>query len=387
MKLGLALALLASPASGQGGALRFDGAGDICSVQNTSGDFDLGSAITVEAWVQIDAAQAGGQMVSGQTLGGGGAWFLGGGIGQPTTAIFGVSTPATDSVQAPGEIVPGPTWKHFAGTFDGTEMLFFVNGVQVAQRTHPSPGSASNVLQLIFGRFPNATATLYFAGAMDEVRIWAVTRTPAEILASYAVQLTGSEPGLVGYYKFDEAGGDDILDSSTRGNHGVLGATPGAGSDDPTRILSGAPVGPGTLGTAYCLANPNSTGVPGVLTASGSPLVTSNDVTLAADDLPLNAFGFFLASRTQGFTANPAGSQGNLCLGGSIGRYVGPGQIQNSGTTGAISLVLNLSQTPTPTGLVVVVPGETWNFQAWHRDAVGASATSNFTNGLSIAFN
>jgi hypothetical protein len=115
--------------------------------------------------------------------------------------------------------------------------------------------------------------------------------------------------------------------------------------------------------------------------------VASNDVTLTAEDLPLNAFGFFLASRTQGFIQNPAGSQGNLCLGGSIGRYVGPGQIQNSGGAGSISLVLDLAQTPTPTGLVAVVAGETWNFQGWHRDAVAGNATSNFTNGLSIAFN
>jgi hypothetical protein len=375
------------PVTAQGGALRFDGAGDICSVQNAIGDFDLAGAMTIECWIQLDAAQSGGGMVSGQTSGGGGAWILGGGIGQPTSAIFAVSTPATDSASAPTELIPGPTWTHLTGTFDGTEMLLYANGVQVAQRTHPSPGQASSVLQLIFGRFPNATATLYFAGAMDEVRIWNVVRTPAEILANYNVQLAAPQVGLVGYYKFDEPSGDVILDSSGRGNDGVLGAALGAGTDDPTREVSGAPVGPGGLGGAYCMANPNSTGVVGVLTASGSASVASNDVTLMAEDLPLSAFGYFLASQLQAFTPNPAGSQGNLCLGGSIGRYVGPGQIQNSGATGAISLVLDLTQTPQPTGIVAVVAGETWNFQAWHRDSVAGNATSNFTNGLSIAFN
>jgi hypothetical protein len=77
---------------------------------------------------------------------------------------------------------------------------------------------------------------------------------------------------------------------------------------------------------------------------------------------------------------------GNLCLGGAIGRYVGPGQVLNTGTTGGFSLVLNLNQTPTPTGLVAIAGGQTWNFTAWHRDAVAGSATSNFTNALSIAF-
>ncbi|MDC1043609.1 hypothetical protein OAQ71_00120 [bacterium] len=30
--------------------------------------------------------------------------------------------------------------------------------------------------------------------------------------------------------------------------------------------------------------------------------------------------------------------------------------------------------------------GETWNFTAWHRDAVGGTTTSNFTDGLEVVF-
>jgi hypothetical protein len=140
------------------------------------------------------------------------------------------------------------------------------------------------------------------------------------------------------------------------------------------------------LGTNYCTAVPNSTGNTGSISATGSAIRANNDVTLEASSLPNNSFGFFLTSRTQGFTANPGGSMGNLCLGSPIGRYVGPGQIKNTGLLGAFSLVLDLSQTPTPTGLVSINAGETWNFQSWHRDAVGGVATSNFTDGLSISF-
>lgn len=145
--------------------------------------------------------------------------------------------------------------------------------------------------------------------------------------------------------------------------------------------------GPGTLGTSYCTpAVRNSTGVPGVLSAHGSPFVAANDVTLRASSLPLHSFGIFLTSRTQGSVAQPGGSQGILCLGGAIGRYVGPGQIQNTGNAGAFHLPLDLTRTPTPTALIRVAVGETWNFQAWHRDAVGGTATSNFTDGVAITF-
>ena len=140
------------------------------------------------------------------------------------------------------------------------------------------------------------------------------------------------------------------------------------------------------LGTNYCTAVNNSTGVPGAMGATGSALVVDNNVTLEATDLPNNAFGFFLTSSTQGFVMNPGGSVGNLCLGGAIGRYVGPGQIQNTGLTGAISLQIDLTQVPTPTGFVSVVPGQTWNFTAWHRDVVAGAAVSNFADGYSISF-
>jgi len=145
--------------------------------------------------------------------------------------------------------------------------------------------------------------------------------------------------------------------------------------------------GPATLGTNYCTGNPNSTGVVAAMSATGSASVAANNVVLRASSMPNNSFGFFLTSLTQGATPNPGGSQGVLCIGSSIGRYVGPGQIQNSGLSGAISLAINLTQHPTPIGFVSVAPGQTWNFTSWFRDVVGGNATSNFANGLTINFN
>ncbi len=141
-----------------------------------------------------------------------------------------------------------------------------------------------------------------------------------------------------------------------------------------------------TIGTNYCMANANSTGSTGVMSAIGSDVAADNDVTLVASQLPSSAFGFFITSQTQGFVANPNGSQGNLCVSGTIGRYVGAGQIQNSGMGDSFTLVLDLTQTPTPTALVSVNGGETWNFQAWHRDSVMGMPTSNFTDGVSVMF-
>ncbi|MEM6675129.1 MAG: hypothetical protein AAF726_19925 [Planctomycetota bacterium] len=138
------------------------------------------------------------------------------------------------------------------------------------------------------------------------------------------------------------------------------------------------------IGTAYCSAAPNSTGRTGVISAWGRLSAAANEIELVSFDLPRNAFGYFLASRASGFVTQPGGSEGNLCLGGAIGRYVGAGQIANSGATGSFSLPIDLTVIPQPNGPEPAVAGETWHFQTWFRDSNLGIATSNFSQGVRL---
>ena len=183
---------------------------------------------------------------------------------------------------------------------------------------------------------------------------------------------------------------------SAQSSNGVISLSLGAAQNTPftsapftPRVWNGRFCMDGMAGPGmnYCTPSvPNSTGSSARITATGSNVRANNDLTLQAQQLPNNAFGFFLTSRTQGTVNQPGGSQGVLCLSGGIGRYVGPGQIKNSGATGSFSLQLNLATMPTPTGPVSAQVGETWNFTTWYRDAVGGQATSNFTDGYSVTF-
>jgi len=158
----------------------------------------------------------------------------------------------------------------------------------------------------------------------------------------------------------------------------VVAVTGGAcsGAGDVLLLALGVPIG-----EVYCHpAVDNSTGMAGEIEASGSLRVADGDLTLSARHLPPNQFGYFLTSDTQGFVANPGGSDGNLCLGGAIGRF--RSQVQNSGTGGRFSIEVDLQGLPfVPPH--AVLPGETWNFQAWHRDIGGRS---NFTDATSLLF-
>lgn len=158
-----------------------------------------------------------------------------------------------------------------------------------------------------------------------------------------------------------------------------LGST-AAGQGGPGEFFLGA------LGAGYCGAVPNSTGVPARLTATGSASAAANDLTLRTADLPSGSFAFYLASTTQAHVPMPGGSSGDLCLGGSIGRYVGPGQIQQAGAGGTIELALDVTRIPQPTGFVAAQAGETWSFQTWYRDVGPSGPTSNFSNGRAIQF-
>ncbi|MEM9379115.1 MAG: hypothetical protein AAGB93_04125 [Planctomycetota bacterium] len=141
------------------------------------------------------------------------------------------------------------------------------------------------------------------------------------------------------------------------------------------------------VGVPYCDANANSTGGTASILALGSRVAFENDLEVATTGLPANAVAVYLVSSTQFFLPNPGGSAGNLCIAGEIGRYVGAGEIQDSGPAGAVSLTLDLGGIPLANGAVPVVPGDRFNWTTWFRDAgSGGSATSNFSNAVEVVF-
>lgn len=133
-------------------------------------------------------------------------------------------------------------------------------------------------------------------------------------------------------------------------------------------------------GDAYCPGPENSTGTSATLTCTGNLDPTVGILTLWADDMPPGEVGLLLASPAQGFTPNPGGSLGDLCLGGPLARVTA----QLSDASGRARFATNPLAIPThPTG--AIQSGETWYFQAWYRDQ-WLGTTSNFTEALSVSF-
>lgn len=175
-----------------------------------------------------------------------------------------------------------------------------------------------------------------------------------------------------GVYSLGSDSSCELTDANTNG--GVLFA------------LSSMEIVPNaSVGTVICAsAVPNSTGLPGRLTANGYDLVEVNKLAVMAEDLPVGQTTLLLNSRVQAAPYSVLGSDGLLCIGQPIGRYYG--QVATADALGRATFPLDLERTPTPTGLVGISVGETWTFQAWSRDTSPSGGTSNFTTGIAVTF-
>ncbi|MEZ6015737.1 MAG: FG-GAP repeat protein [Planctomycetota bacterium] len=148
---------------------------------------------------------------------------------------------------------------------------------------------------------------------------------------------------------------------------------------------NGVPDACEAAGTAFCTASPNSTGAPSSIAAIGSAALIDDNVTLYVSGLPQTVLGYFVVSRDMLQIPGAGGAQGTLCVASTaMGRYAG--NVLSSGSLGLVSMPVDLTSIPTPTGSVAAAVGDTWNFQLWHRDTTGSGSTSNFSDAVSVTF-
>jgi hypothetical protein len=126
-------------------------------------------------------------------------------------------------------------WTHVAVTRKEStgEVTLIVNGMTDNRQTYSQTSPLSASATLTIGG--NTIDGHYFSGDIDELRIWNIVRSPADIASMMNKKLTGNETGLVGYYKFDDTGTGTAVDSSpSKVNLTFMGQA--------TKATSGAPI-------------------------------------------------------------------------------------------------------------------------------------------------
>ncbi len=139
-------------------------------------------------------------------------------------------------------------------------------------------------------------------------------------------------------------------------------------------------------------ATANSTGLPTRLQVYPIPGSSEYPIVLGADQGPPGHFGYLVMGNQVQQLGLPVVSN-LICVGGLIGRYNVAGSRLNSlgvfQPNGEWRPFQNGAAVPLfspygftlpeelPTGTGLIMAGQNWGFQLWHRDAGGSSSTSN----------
>lgn len=127
------------------------------------------------------------------------------------------------TVSIPSSLLNDGAWHWVAGTYDGSTAKLYVDGALKATNSFSATFSSTN---LVIGRYEGATSDFYyFDGLISEVRIWNVARTQTEIQDNMNTTLSGTETGLVAYYKLDEGTGTTLTDYAGNNDGTIYGAT------------------------------------------------------------------------------------------------------------------------------------------------------------------
>lgn len=194
----------ASTLTQPGNALSFDGIDDevlVPPLNAPTGSF------TLEAWVKYEGTGSGFETI------------IEFGDDNP---LFGISAGAltlSGGITAPKQFIRN-VWAHIAVSYDlpTQDLRLYINGAEVAQETVSLAFSGQGM------GIGHLSGDSHFPGSIDEVRIWEVSRSAAEIGGAFTSGLAGNESGLLAYYKFDQtvSGFDLLPDRSINSFDGTL---------------------------------------------------------------------------------------------------------------------------------------------------------------------
>ena len=166
-----------------GNALTFNGTNALVTINNAA-SLQLTSAMTLEAWVYPTTVSSAWRDVIYK---GNDNYYLEGTSSKSSRPAAGAILGGVYGEVYGTTALTANTWAHLAATYDGATMRLYVNGVQVSSLAKTgSIATSTNPLQIggdsLYGQ--------YFAGRIDEVRIYNRALSVAEIQSDMNTPIT-----------------------------------------------------------------------------------------------------------------------------------------------------------------------------------------------------
>ena len=206
-------------ASGKfGQSLQFNGNSSLVTVPDAA-SLHLSSGMTLEAWVNPSTISAKWRDVIYK---GNDNFYLEATSTNASRPDAGMIAGGTYADAVGKTKLTAKTWSYLTETYDGSTLRLFVNGTQVASTAHTGTiATSGNPLQIggdsIYGQ--------YFAGLIDEVRVYNVALTAAQIQTDMATPVGSSLPSAPGSLTANAVSGSeiDLAWSASSDDSGVTG--------------------------------------------------------------------------------------------------------------------------------------------------------------------
>jgi hypothetical protein len=225
-----------------GSSLSFNGSSSLVTVADHA-LLDLTTGMTISAWV-FPTTLSGYRTVVLKERPGDLAYSLYAHDGSPRPSTW--ITAGTTATAAGTSPLAANEWSHLAATYDGGALRLYVNGAQVGSITHTGSLFVSGSPLRIGG---NTIWGEYFAGRLDEVRIYSRALSTAEIVTVMDLPIGGPPPtgshSITGTISPATAGGGATISvtgtrtlttvADANGNYTVAGLANGSYTLTPTK--------------------------------------------------------------------------------------------------------------------------------------------------------
>jgi len=195
------------------------------------------NTLTLEVWTKVQSADtydglvAYGQAVGGSESGYGFVYFNG------LWRFFLITDNMVqdDWESNPATSIQNGVWTHLAGTYDGSVIKLYKDGVLVNSSDQTGDVDFTNVsgTQFYVGKFLNDAAYNYFHGNVSEVRVWNYARSQEEIAGFRSWTVDPAEEGLVAYLPMT-----GNLTDLTGNNEAVMGVNGYWAPEAPSALIN-----------------------------------------------------------------------------------------------------------------------------------------------------